>query len=73
MNDNEWNDWESMVAQMKATHGTVEAWVVDNNRQFRVQVLNNPETYLWAFESMDDLLAYAQAPVDESLSSEGQA
>ncbi len=53
-------DWESMVAQRKATHRTVKAWVADNNRQFRLQVLNNPETYLWAFESMNDLLAYAQ-------------
>ena len=49
-----------MVAEMIATHGTTKAWVADNNRKFRLQVLNNPQTYLWAFESMDDLLAYAQ-------------
>ena len=51
---------EAWFAEMIATHGTVKAWVADENRKFRLQVLDNPQTYLWAFESMDDLLAYAQ-------------
>jgi len=53
-------NWDEMIADIKAEHGSVKEYVRKSNVEFRKMVGMYPEVYLHAFDSLEDLYRYVE-------------